>query len=317
MLIVDQELAIRMASSTLGHVGKEYPHGLAHVLEGPESIQPSALHPIFYGSFDWHSCVHGWWQLLRLARMFPELAPEIRARADVALTADAAAGELAYLRAHPSFERPYGWGWLLALHDEAGRHDAPWATALQPIATLLAERFCQYLPKLTYPVRTGTHSNTSFALVLAHEWATGHDPSLAANIAVWALDRFGDDRAAANLEPSGEDFLSPTLTEAVLMSRVMPAGEFEEWFGRFLPELPANLMQPVRVSDRSDGRIGHLDGLNLSRAWCWRTLAAVVPSYGEAFGTSADRHLEASLPHLADGYMGEHWLATFALLALV
>ncbi len=286
---------------------REYPHAVQHVLKGPEDLTPSALHPIFHGSFDWHSCVHAWWQVLRLARLFPELAPEVYAKADWALIPSKAAGELAYLQGQPSFERPYGWGWLLALHHEASRHEGSWADALQPIASLLASRFVSYLPRLTYPVRAGTHANTAFALVLALEWAELRDPELSGVIREWAVSRFGGDHAAPWLEPSGEDFLSPTLTEALLMSRVLSAGEFRAWFDRYLPSLPLSLLEPVSVSDRSDGRIGHLDGLNLSRAWCWKGIGADVDT---------DVLIQAALPHLTDGYMGEHWLATYALLAL-
>lgn len=278
-------------------------------MDGPETFTPAGIHPIFHGSFDWHSCVHGWWQLLRLARLFPALAPEIRLRADAIFTPENVEGELAYLRKHPSFERPYGWAWLLALHGEAACHNAPWAERLASLARLVAERFAEYLPRLTYPVRAGTHANTAFALILAHQWATEHDPILMGIVWEWAEDRFREDRAAAHQEPSGEDFLSPTLTEALLMSRVLSEAAFGEWFAAFLPELPVNLREPAQVSDRSDGRIGHLDGLNLSRAWCLRSL-------GRGFDEIADHHLRAALPHLEEGYMGEHWLATFALLAL-
>ncbi len=302
-------LAAQFARSTLGHVGREYPHALVHIMDGPESISPRAIHPIFYGSFDWHSCVHGWWQLLRLAHLFPALAPEIQPRADAVFTAKNVEGELAYLRNHPSFERPYGWAWILALHGEASRQGTNWSKYLEPLARLVAHRLAEYLPRLTYPVRTGSHSNTAFALIFSHEWANQHDPTLAGIVTEWAEDRFWDDRAAAHQEPSGEDFLSPTLTEAVLMSRILTEARFDEWFSRFLPELPENLKEPAQVSDRSDGRIGHLDGLNLSRSWCLRSL-------GRDFGDVADRHLHAALPHLEMDYMGEHWLATFALLAL-
>ncbi len=328
MTALDTAMAGGFARLTLGHIGREYPYKLDHVLTGPpDAATPSQLHPIFHGSFDWHSCVHGWWQLLTLLRRFPNMpeAPAIRARADAMLVPDKVAGELAYLARPMSagFERPYGWGWLLALHGEAARHDAPWAEALAPLARAFADRFREYLPKLTYPIRVGTHFNTSFALVLAHDWSLDHDPSLAALIAVRARDWFGADQGCQAWEPGGDEFLSPALSEALLMSRVLPTAAFAAWFDGFLPDLargePAALFIPAIVSDRSDGKIAHLDGLNLSRAWCWHSLA-------EALGTdhpvsaaalqAAERHLAASLPHLADDYMGTHWLATFALLAL-
>lgn len=316
MRTLSPELANQFAQSTLGHVGREYPHGLSHIMEGPGEISPSGLHPIFFGSFDWHSCVHGWWQLFRLARLFPELAPDVLRRAEVAFTPENVTGELEYLQSHPSFERPYGWGWFLALHGEVEQQHSEWAQRLSPIAQFLAQRFCDYLPRLTYPVRAGTHVNTAFALILADRWASRHDPKFRTAIGEWATQRFDGDIAAPWQEPSGEDFLSPTLTEAALMSRVTPDDRFAEWFASFLPELPANLLTPVEVSDRSDGRIGHLDGLNLSRAWCWRILAEKIPSIRETAVTSADHHIEAALPHLEANYMSEHWLCSFALLAI-
>lgn len=310
------DVAQRFATSTLGHVSREYPHGLAHVMDRPDEITPSGLHPIFFGSFDWHSCVHGWWQLHRLARLFPALAPEIVSRAESVFTPENAKRELEYLQNHPSFERPYGWAWLLSLHDETVRLDIAWEPNLRPLAELISTRFKTYLPRLLYPVRAGTHANTAFALILAHDWASHHDSGLKTHIEQWAIDRFTKDIAAPHLEPSGEDFLSPTLTEAVLMSRVLPKAEFETWFSGFLQELPENLLRPVTVSDRSDGRIGHLDGLHLSRAWCWYQLAKQLPTIHKAATESALIQLEAAMPHLEANYMSEHWLCTFALLAL-
>lgn len=310
------ELAQRFAASTLGHVGKEYPNGLGLVIEGPTMVTPSGLHPIFYGSFDWHSCVHGWWQLHRLARLYPELASEIFSRAEAVMTAENAEGELKYLRANAGFERPYGWGWFLALHAEVTVQNLAWEPALREIAAHFSQRFKDYLPRLTYPIRAGTHVNTAFALVLAYDWAKVHDEGLQELIEEWAMSRFGKDVAAPNLEPSGEDFLSGTLTEALLMSRILPLTDFQGWLKHFLPEPPVNLLMPVEVSDRSDGRIGHLDGLHLSRAWCWRNIATKIPTFEEFALQAADRHMEAALPHLEANYMSEHWLCSFALLAM-
>ncbi len=322
---LDAAMASRFARITLAHIGLQYPYKLDLVLTGPQdAVPPATLHPIFHGSFDWHSCVHGWWQLLTLRRLFPDLpeAAAIVERADAMLTPALVAGELAYLDRPMSggFERPYGWAWLLALHAEAERHDAPWAAALAPLAAAFAARFSAYLPKLTYPIRVGTHFNTAFALVLARDWATGRDAHLAALIDARARDWFGDDRGCQAWEPSGDDFLSPALTEALLMSRVLPPAEFAAWFAAFLPDLasgqPKTLFRPAHVSDRTDGKIAHLDGLNLSRAWCWRAIAdahsGTVP-----LEAVANDHLQTSLPHLDEDYMGAHWLPTFALLALI
>lgn len=329
MTRLDPALAARFARITLDHVGRAYPYKLDHVLTGAhDAVPPATLHPIFHGSFDWHSCVHGWWQLLTIRRLFPTLAEAeaIRARADVMLVPAKVAGELAYLDRPTSggFERPYGWAWLLALHGEADRHAALWRKALEPLARAFAARFAAYLPKLTYAVRVGTHFNTSFALVLARDWALRHDPALVELIDARARGWFGEDRGCQAWEPSGDDFLSSALCEALLMSRVLPAGAFAAWFDAFLPDVargePATLFRPAHVSDRSDGKIAHLDGLNLSRAWCWRQLAAALgPRHPAAAAMLhvAEAHLAASLPHLDDDYMGGHWLATFALLAVL
>jgi hypothetical protein len=321
-----QETAERFASIALGHVTREYPHKLDHVMEGPEDVLgPRALHPIFFGSFDWHSCVHGYWLLLRTLRLHPDIPSSVRIRtlADEMLSPDKVAGELDYLdRAYTGgFERPYGWAWLLMLHAEAQQHEADWGAELEPLARAFAARFRTYLPKLTYPVRSGAHYNTAFAMVLALEWARANDAALADLIAARAAHYYAEDRACQGWEPAGEDFLSSALTEALLMKRVLPAGHFARWFGAFLPDLaagaPKSLFTPAVASDRSDGKIAHLDGVNLSRAWCWRGLAGALPDeLGALARETADRHLEASLPHVAGDYMGEHWLATFALLAL-
>ena len=322
--ILDRATAARFAALTLGHLTREWPYKLDQVLTGPGDLAlPKTLHPVFHGSFDWHSCVHGWWQVMRLARLFPDMAQAgaIEALADRMLVPALIAGEVAYLQrpSTGSFERPYGWGWLLALHDElALRPDRPWAAAVEPLARAFAARFAAYLPKLVYPVRSGKHDCTAFALVHALRWSETHDAPLAALIAARARDWYAGDRDARPFEPSGEDFLSATLCEAVLMRAVL-GDAFARWLAAFLPDpfgaATACLREPAVVSDRSDGRLAHLDGLNLSRAWGWRTIAAASPDPAAAHAI-ADRHLAEALPHLADDYMGEHWLATFALLAL-
>jgi hypothetical protein len=323
------EPAGRLARATLEHVGREYPYKPDHVLTGPEDIAtPSTLHPIFHGSFDWHSCVHGWWLLLTIARLFPDIpeAAEVRARADDMLTAVKVAGEVAYLDrpGTAGFGRPYGWAWALALHGEAARHEAGWGVALEPLARAFAMRFRLFLPKLTYPVRSGTHGNIAFALILAGDWAAVHDPRLAALIRTRAIEWFRNDRDCQAWEPGGDEFLSPTLCEALLMSRVLSGPAFRDWFAAFLPRVahgePATLFMPATVTDRADGRIAHLDGLNLSRAWCWRSLAQELGPGHAAYARmddAAEQHLRAALPHLDDDYMGGHWLGTFALLALI
>ena len=326
--MLDQRIASQFARIALGHVRKEYPYKLDHVLLGDEdALPPRALHPIFYGSFDWHSCVHGWWTLLTLRRLYPANAEAqaIAELADQSFTPGKVAAELAYLDRPLSagFERPYGWGWLLFLHLEASRHeDRPWAVELEPLARAFAERLHVYLAKLTYPIRVGTHFNTPFALILALEWAERFDASLAKAIRLWAAEKFSSDRDCQAWEPGGDEFLSPALIEALCMSRVLPGAEFAGWFAAFLPRLydlqPATLFEPATVSDRSDGKIAHLDGLNLSRAWCWRSIAPLLPDRESAVVSgAAEEHLAAALPHISGDYMGEHWLASFALLAML
>ena len=325
---LDADLASNFSRIALGHVTREYPYKMDHVLLGAEDARPPRhVHPIFYGSFDWHSCVHGWWTLLTLKRLFPEIeeAGAIAELADSSFTAGKVSAELAYLDRPMSagFERPYGWGWLLYLHLEASRHeDRPWATELGPLARAFAERLHIYLAKLTYPIRVGTHFNTAFSLILALEWAERFDDLLADAICEWAIDRFGRDRDCQAWEPGGDEFLSSSLIEALCMARVLGAKEFAAWFAAFLPRLtdrdPATLFVPATVSDRSDGKIAHLDGFNLSRAWCWRSIAPQLPAGERAIALgAADEHLASAMPHLAGDYMGEHWLASFALLAML
>ncbi len=323
------ERASQFARIALGHVAREYPNKLDHVLEGPGDLRsPRDLHPIFFGSFDWHSCVHGYWLLATVLRLEPGIpeAPAIRALFDAAFTAENVGGECAYLN-RPSargFERPYGWGWLLKLQAELLAHATPWARIHQPLADAFAQRFAEFLPRAGYPIRSGVHSSTAFALALAADYAraTGDDGLLdlfAAKACEWHLG----DRDAPAWEPSGDEFLSATLTTAECLRRLVPRDEYLAWLGAYLPRLaqgrPASLFTPATVTDRTDGKIVHLDGLNLSRAWCWREIAAALQEGDPAQVAASDaaqRHLAASLPHVAGDYMGEHWLASFALLAL-
>ncbi len=324
---IDADMAAHFMGLTLGHLGQQFPFKIDVVVNGPEDARlPIDFHPIFHGSFDWHSCVHGWWQVMRLARLYPDLAEaeETRRRADAMLVPEKVAGEVAYFErpGAAGFERPYGWAWLLALHGELARHDAPWAAAIEPLARVIARRFHDFLPRLTYPIRVGTHYNSAFALVLARSWAVQHDAALVRLIDARARHWFGGDRACQAWEPGGDEFLSPALMEAMLMSEVLDGADFARWFDAFLPDLaaaePATLFTPASVSDRSDGKIAHLDGLNLSRAWCWRRIEERLPPcpIDVLIAATIERHLAASLPHVAGHYMGEHWLASFALLAL-
>jgi hypothetical protein len=326
--------ASMFARVALSHVQREYPNKLDHVLHGPADLRsPRELHPIFYGSFDWHSCVHAYWLLATVYRLAPRV-PEwgrIRALFDDQLTQGNVAGEVAYLReaGRETFERPYGWAWLLMLSAELSRHtDADghrWYATLHPLAHSFAARFRTYLAKATYPVRVGTHFNSAFALALAYEYADAvHDHELRDLVRDRARAWYDNDADCQAWEPGGDDFLSPALVEAELMRRVLDGRSWQAWLDRFLPRLglrdPAALFAPATVSDRSDGKIAHLDGLNLSRAWCWRQMASSLPA-GDArialAHTTAEQHLSASLPHVSGDYAGEHWLATYALLAVL
>lgn len=322
-----EETARRFARVALGHVARAFPYKDDHVFTGPDDLRlPQAAHPVFFGSFDWHSCVHGWWTLLTVRRLYPAMpeATAIEALADATFSEEKLAAELAYLDrpASRGFERPYGWGWLMYLHHEAARHEGhAWAARLEPLARAFAARFRDYLGILTYPITVGTHFNTAFALVLARRWAVARDPELVMLIDDWAERAFGHRRDYAGWEPGGDEFLSPVLTAALLMAEVRPHLAFAPWFDALVVTNGwlARECRPVTVSDRSDGKIAHLDGLNLSRAWCLTAIAARLGGEAERAGLHqlAEEHLAVALPHVEGDYMGEHWLASFALLALL
>lgn len=324
---LSEDIARNFARIALGHVTRPYPYKDDHVFESDADVRPPRMaHPVFFGSFDWHSCVHGWWTLLTVRRHYPDMpeAAAIAALADETFTEAKLATELAYLDRPMSrgFERPYGWGWLLYLHLEAERHEnREWAARLAPLAQALAARLRDYLGMLTYPITVGTHFNTAFALVLARRWAVGRDPGLAVLIDDWAERAFADRSDYRGWEPGGDEFLSPVLTAALLMADVRPHLSFAPWFDALVVSNGwlAHECRPVFVSDRSDGKIAHLDGLNLSRAWCLRAIAAALDDEAlrKTLSHVAQQHLDAALPRVAGDYMGEHWLASFALLALL
>ncbi len=327
------EIAERFAGLTLGHLGREFPNHPGHVLTSAADLRtPRALHPVFYGSYDWHSCVHGWWQVARLGRLFPggRFLGRMGAHFDLHLTAEHVAAEVGYFErgASRSFERPYGWGWLLALAAELDRHATAegrrWRATIAPLAELIAGRLAEFLGQAIYPIRSGTHANTSFAASLAHDYAVRcGDGRLLGAIRAAAEFWYGRDEGCQAWEPSLSDFLSPALVEADCMRRVLGVEAFRDWLGRFLPWLatgePEALFKPASVPDRTDGHVVHLDGLNLSRAWCWRGIASALEAGDPRRGVvleAAEAHWAASLPHVSGDYMGEHWLATFAVLGL-
>jgi hypothetical protein len=331
---LDQALAEQLAQLPLAGLEREYPNHLMHHLDGPADVaSPKALHPIFYGCYDWHSAVHGYWLLLRCLRRFPALVqrPAIVALFERHYTAQKVAAECAYFLApgRTSFERPYGWAWLLKLAGELRLSALPeaarWRATLDPLATLLRQRLLDFLPRQRYPIRAGTHANTAFALILALDFARlEHDAALADAVARHAQIYFGEDRDyPAAFEPGGDDFLSGALTEASLLARLLPSDVFADWLVRFLPRLttPGNdhLLRPVQILDHDDPKLGHLDGLHLSRAWCLQVIADRLPSGHPdraALLHAAAVQRAAGLPQLASGnYNGDHWLATFAMLA--
>jgi hypothetical protein len=327
--------AMQLAKIALRSIDQEFPYSAQHVHRSAHDRRlPRELHPAFYGCFDWHSAVHSHWMLVRLLRSMPQLAlaGSIRAALATHLSGENLQVEAAYFHepGRSNYERPYGWAWLLKLAEELYSWDDPdaqrWSQALQPLVEVIVAGYFAYLPKLSYPVRSGMHSSTAFGLIFALDYAqaTGHS-DLHKLITQRSLDYFADDyNYPAAWEPSGSDFLSPALITADLMRRVLPPDRFTAWFSAYLPDLTqsagARLLTPASVSDRSDGQIVHLDGLNLSRAWCLWGIAAALPPGDSRRATllqSAETHASAGLAGIASGdYMGEHWLGSFALYML-
>jgi hypothetical protein len=335
MPTLTRQQASGFARLALKGLRAEYPNKPEHVMAGAGDVKsPRDLHPAFYGSYDWHSSVHGHWMLSRLLRLFPDLpeAAEIRDVLAGDLTAANLKVEADYFarKESRSFERTYGWAWLLKLAEELQDWDDPdarrWSQALRPLADMIIARYLEFFPKQTYPIRTGVHPNTAFGLAFAHDYARAvEDTRLRALVEERSRAYFGaDSDAPARWEPSGADFFSPSLAEADLMRRVLPPAEFRAWFTRFLPGAargePETLFRPATVTDRTDPQLVHLDGLNLSRAWCMHRVASALPADDPARATlhsSAASHALSALGHVASGdYAGEHWLASFAVYLL-
>jgi hypothetical protein len=322
-----------LAAVALANVGREYPYHLLHLVRGDADVlPPRRLHPIFHGAYDWHSCAHMHWTLARCLRLDPRigLAPQIGAHFDDRFTATAVAGECDYFAGsgRAAFERPYGWAWLLQLAAEldalAGHMPAAtrWRDALAPLVAQVIGRFLDWLPRADFPVRAGTHGNSAFALVLALRYARRlRHAGLESAIADRALAWYGNDRRyPAHYEPGGDDFLSGGLCEALAMARLLPAEAWREWWSAFAPDEQAlaSWLAPVRVADPTDSKIVHLHGLNLSRAWCWRELQPLLPAAMQpvAAQAAAVHRRASSAASTAGEYVGTHWLASFALLAL-
>jgi hypothetical protein len=332
------ERAAAYARVALANIERELPHVELYLQSDPSPIRtPRELHPAFYGSLDWHSCVEMHWMLVRLLRLVPDRVPEdeIRNALDTHLSTEALAGETHFFEdpAHQLSERPYGWAWALRLAAELHSFDDTdaerWAANLRPLAGLFVERLLDWLPKVTYPWRYGIHASSAFALSFslpfARVRAQAGDAAFLEALEEAATRWFaGDAGYAAEWEPSGADFLSPALMEAELMSSLLPPDEFPSWLERFLPGIadcePGTIFTPAVVIDPSDGHIAHLHGLNLSRAWCWRRMAAALPGSDPRVPVmleAAERHAAASLDQaVGSDYLLEHWLPAYAVLYL-
>ncbi|MBV8624115.1 MAG: DUF2891 domain-containing protein [Herbaspirillum sp.] len=327
------ERAEDFARMPLAYLRQEYPNHIMHLLndEG-DVLSPRAMHPVFYGCYDWHSAVHGYWLLLRCLHLYPSLpvADEVTALFNEHFTPELMERETDYFRApnRAPFERPYGFGWLLALDQELlmSKHPraAEWHAAMRPLAAEIRRRLLDYLSKLSYPIRVGAHFNTAFALAQSLDYARHvKDSELEGVIVASSLRYYGKDTDyPAHYEPGGDEFISGALTEALLMTKVLDGEAFPAWFDAYLPRVAevSQIMQPAHVSDPTDQKISHLDGLNLSRAWCMKHVLRHLPQAHPARAAlteSIQRHIAASIDQVVGShYSGGHWLASFALLAL-
>jgi hypothetical protein len=326
------DAAARFARLALDCVGKEYPNKIAHTLESDADVKPPReLAPAFFGCYDWHSAVHGHWLLARLARTFPEAPFAKPAREALArsLTPEKMAAEARYVLAkgRATFERPYGLAWLLQLAAELRSWDDPearaFAAAMTPLEAAARTRLVEWLPKLAYPIREGEHSQTAFAFGLVLDAArAAKDAALERLVVERSEALYLKDRACPlAYEPSGQDFLSPCIAEADLMRRVLLRARFAPWLAEFLPQIPkdgsAGWLPPGVVTDPSDGKLAHLDGLNLSRAWMLEGIASALPSKDPRLGAiraAADAHRRSGLAAVTGAhYEGGHWLGTFAV----
>lgn len=328
-VVLNLEQANTLAELPLACMQNEYPNKLGQTVGSKEDLgEPSELHPAFYGCFDWHSSVHGHWSLVKLLKEYPDLkrAEEIKIKLLQNISPENINAELKYFHGEhsKSYERTYGWAWLLKLAAELHTWDDPIAkeltSNLQPLTDLIVERYIEFLPKLLYPIRVGEHANTAFGLSFAWDYAqTLENEEFKTIIESRARDFYFNDIACPlNWEPSGFDFLSPCLEEIDLMRRVLKKEEFKSWLVNFSPDLisPEFTLHVGEVSDRSDGKLVHLDGLNFSRAWVFFGLAKQYPEYGY-LNIIANEHFTYSFPNLVgDSYEGGHWLGSFALYAV-
>lgn len=324
------EQANNLAQLPLDCINTEYPNKLNQVLGSSDDLGgPRDLHPAFYGCFDWHSSVHGHWSLVSLLRQFPNLdkAEEIREKLIESLSEENILAEVRYFEKEHSetFERTYGWAWVLKLAEELRMWEDPLARQLernlQPLTTLLVDKFMEFLPKLNYPIRVGEHTNTAFAMALAYDYAVATQNEEFIDLLKSRSRDFylNDDNCPLEWEPGGFDFLSPCFSEIDVMRRTVPKSAFNLWMEDFMPQLKDEefTLEPGEVSDRTDGKLVHLDGLNFSRAWVLYGLASQYPKKYKHLREVAREHVNYSLPNLVgDSYEGGHWLGSFAIYAL-
>lgn len=331
--IIHQKLTIKEAKKILelplSCLIQEFPNRLGQTLGSEVDLKtPKALRPIFYGCFDWHSSVHGYWSIVKIIKTFPELDGDgkIRGLLDSLITKENVATELSFFddENNKNFERTYGWAWFFKLHSELlswEDEDAQrWATILQPMTDLFINRYEEYLPKLNYPIRTGTHDNSAFSMSLTLDYARETKNIELEDLIITHTKRLFEKDVQCNLafEPSGHDFLSPCLEEAYLMSKILENDDYKVWLTAFLPALFQTdfTMEVGLVSDRSDGHLVHLDGLNFSRATCLKGIARKLPEL-KGLNNIAEKHFQAAFKNITgDDYMGSHWLGSFALYSL-
>lgn len=325
----DQEKAEYLYKFAFECVDKEYPNKLGQVLGDASYLKPpKELHPAFYGCFDWHSSVHGHWTLATILNGFPDFEKrgEILEKLKNNITKENIEREVEYFddKHNKTFERTYGWAWILKLSEALQEAKNPelktLAENLAPLTKLMEEKYIEFLPKLTYPIRVGEHTNTAFGLSFALDYAEKHSKELEKVIVKRSKEYYQNDKnCPLTWEPSGFDFLSPCLQEAALMLKVLPKEEYEKWLDEFLPDFrnqPEKYLEPAKVSDRSDGKLAHLDGLNFSRAWCLYEIGKSLEN--DKMIHSANEHFKFSFDQINSGeYAGEHWLASFAAYALV
>lgn len=333
-IYLTEETATQLIKLPLHCVSTEFPNKTSHLSDGPEDARllPHELHPVFYGCLDWHSSVHGHWMLVKLLKLFPQLASKdsVIAVLNNSFQIDKMRTEAAYFdryTASNTYERTYGWAWLLKLDEELLTWDDPlgkkWHHALQPLTQKIESLWKAYLPRQTYPNRTGVHGNTAFGLCFALDWARATQDTIFEKLIIDRAKAFyyNNKNIPAYLEPDGSDFFSPSLMAADLMQRILTPESFSKWFDSYYTKESINrICKTPTVSDRNDYQIVHLDGLSFSRAWCMKCISNKLPNghpYKMLFRTTANAFLNESLPKIfSGGYGGEHWLASFAVYAL-